>query len=255
MNALTQAQPVQSAFDAPVSWMSKAINIVVIGAGGNGSEAVDTLASFHHALVSLGHPYGLSVTVIDDSKVREPNLVRQRFWPCDLGQYKAVVLANRYNMMLGLNWVGLPCRYPSDQANAAIRAADIVITAVDLPSARRALAAHNAPPRNCMWLDLGNDHRHGQAVFGSLCSTKRESYPSVMELFPELETLPDDNTKSCSAAESLATQDSLINRAVTTAGMSIIWDVLRYGRTTKHFISINLETGEQYAVGFPQANN
>lgn len=252
MSAALQLVQEDVAFVAPTYWMSDRINVVVIGAGGNGSEAVDTLAAFHHALVSLGHPKGLSVTIIDDSRVREPNLVRQRFWPCDLGQYKAVALANRYNMMLGLEWKALPSRYPSTETNAAVARADVVITAVDLPSARRALASQQGYlQRNSMWLDLGNDHRHGQVVFGALSQTARARYPSVMEVFPELATLADDDTKSCSAAESLATQDCLINRAVTTAGMGILWEVLRYGRTTKHFLSINLETGEQHAAGFP----
>jgi hypothetical protein len=71
-------------------------------------EVVDCLAQFHHAMISLGHQHGLHVTIIDDSVVREANLVRQRFWPCDLDQYKAVALANRYNLMLGLSWEGLP---------------------------------------------------------------------------------------------------------------------------------------------------
>ncbi|SFB47888.1 PRTRC system ThiF family protein [Azotobacter beijerinckii] len=252
MSAQALLAPQEVWFEAPERWMSDAVHLVVIGAGGNGSEVVDCLASFHHALVSLGHPKGLNVTIIDDAVVREPNLVRQRFWPCDLGQYKAVALANRYNLMLGLDWTGLPYRFPGPETEKAIACADLVITAVDLPSARRALAHYGGYFKpSCMWLDLGNGHRHGQAVFGALSPRHRERYPCVIDVYPELASLQDDPRKSCSAAESLGTQDCLINRAVTTAGMGIVWELLRYGRTAKHCLSISLETGEQMAASFP----
>jgi len=251
MSAATPLYPEPAVFKTPDHWRSKAPRIVVIGAGGNGSEVVDTLAAFHHALVSLGHPAGLHVTIIDDSVVREPNLVRQRFWPCDLGQNKAISLANRYNLMLGLSWTGLPYRFPCKQTYSAIEGADLIISAVDLPSARREISRIQYGKRLCMWLDLGNGHRHGQAVFGALHDQNRRRYPCVVDVCPEIATLEDDPRKSCSAAESIATQDCLINRAVTTAGMSIVWELLRYGQTSKHCVSVNLETGEHMTAGFP----
>ena len=240
-------------FKQPNSWFGRSIDIVVIGAGGNGSEVIDALATFHHALISLGRPGGLNVTIIDDAKVRESNLVRQRFWPCDMGQYKAVALANRFNLALGLQWVGLPFRFPDNRVQEAIENADLVITAVDLPSVRTAVADIDWRLQSeAMWLDLGNGHRHGQAVFGALNKRNRNRYPCVIDLFPEIREMPDDDTKSCSAAESLKTQDCLINRTVTTAGLSVIWEVLRYGSTGKNLIVVDLETGGQSAHLFPK---
>lgn len=252
MSALPHFAQDEVWYDAPDGWMSNRINVVVIGAGGNGSEVVDCLANFHHALRSLGHPHGIHVTVVDDAIVREPNLVRQRFWPCDLGLNKAVALSNRYNMMLGMEWTALPYRFPSELTESAISKADLIITAVDLASARRNLANYSGQAkRHCIWLDLGNSHRHGQVVLGALNTAFRNRYPTVLEVYPELATLADSLTKSCSAAESIGTQDCLVNRAVTTAGMGIVWDLMRYGRTAKHCLSINLETGEHMAAGFP----
>src|SRR5690606_34958917 len=106
--------PVKSRLTAPERWTNSAISVVVIGAGGNGSEVADCLACFHVALLSLGHPHGLRVTLIDGSVVREPNVVRQRFWPCDIGQNKAVALASRYNLNLGTSWVAIPRSFPCD---------------------------------------------------------------------------------------------------------------------------------------------
>ncbi|WP_434676648.1 PRTRC system ThiF family protein [Pseudomonas sp. D3-10] len=238
-------------YKTPASWVERAPRIVVIGAGGNGSEVVDALASFHHALRSLGHPEGLEVTVIDDAIVREPNLVRQRFWPCDLGQFKAISLVNRYNLMLGTSWEALPFRFPSQETIEAMRAADLIISAVDLSSARRAIASSALISRHCMWLDLGNEARHGQVVFGAAHSNKRGIYPNVMDAYPEIETLEDDNKKSCSVAEAIRSQDCLVNRAVTTAGMSIVWELLRTGETDKHWITVDLASGSQNTFPFP----
>ncbi|MAG65031.1 MAG: hypothetical protein CMK74_04050 [Pseudomonadales bacterium] len=250
MSAALQAQFRRTEYKAPQGWRSKAIKVVVIGAGGNGSEVVDTLATFHHGLISLGHPAGLEVKVIDDAVVREPNLVRQRFWPCDLGQNKAIALVNRYNLMLGLQWQAIPERFPGLAGYGAVQSADIVISAVDTASARREVAT-SKNHRDGMWLDLGNAHRHGQVIFGALNSTKRTKYPNAVDIYPEILTMEDSLEKSCSAAESLATQDCLINRAVTTAGMSIIWELLRYGKTDKNVVSVNLETGENMVGQFP----
>jgi PRTRC genetic system ThiF family protein len=241
-------------FKQPNGWLGRAVRVCVIGAGGNGSEVIDGLAAFHHALLCLGRSAGLHVTVIDDAKVREPNLVRQRFWPCDLGQFKAITLVNRYNLALGVTWEAIPSRFPSPAACTAIKNADLVISAVDLPSVRVAVADFEGDIRyEAMWLDLGNGHRHGQAVFGALDQRKRDSFPCVVDLYPEIRTLPDDHTKSCSAAESLQTQDCLVNRAITTAGLSVVWEVLRYGSTDKNLIVLDLTTGGQTAHKFPKA--
>ncbi|WP_432780663.1 PRTRC system ThiF family protein (plasmid) [Pseudomonas corrugata] len=238
-------------YKTPASWVERAPRIVVIGAGGNGSEVVDALASFHHALRSLGHPEGLEVTVVDDAIVREPNLVRQRFWPCDLGQYKAISLVNRYNLMLGTRWEALPFRFPGRETTQAVQDADLIISAVDLSSARRAIARSTEVSRNCMWLDLGNEAQHGQVVFGAAHVGRRGIYPNVMDAYPEIETLEDDTKKSCSVAEAIRSQDCLVNRAVTTAGMSIVWELLRTGETSKHWITVDLASGCQNAFPFP----
>jgi len=251
MSAQLKPVPVTPIFKVPSSWVEHAPRIVVIGAGGNGSEVIDALASFHHAMRSLGHPAGLQVTMIDDSFVREPNLVRQRFWPCDLGQYKAISLVNRYNLMLGTQWEALPYRFPSSECASTIRRADLIISAVDLASARRAIGAYESLPRNCMWLDLGNEARHGQVVFGAAHHSLRSTYPNVLDAYPEIETLEDDTTKSCSVAEAIRSQDCMVNRAVTTAGMAIVWELLRYGETEKHWITIDLASGMQNAYPFP----
>lgn len=250
------SQPISAAqFEAPSRWTDSAIRIVVLGAGGNGSEVVDCLSSLHCAIRSLGHPHGLAVTIIDDAQVRESNLVRQRFWPCDMGQYKAVALANRYNLLLGLSWTALPNRFPSDVTKFAFANADLIISCVDVNSARMAIA--NYPDKlksDAMWLDMGNAHRHGQIVFGALGKSARSRFPNVLDHYPEIAEMADSQVKSCSTAESIASQDCLINRTVATAAMNIVWELLRTGATTRNWITVSLESGEQMTYQFPAQN-
>lgn len=75
-------------------------------------------------------------------------------------------------------------------------------------------------------------------------------YAPLGNVYPEMASLEDDTTKSCSVAESLRSQDCLINRAISTAGMSIVWEILRHGETSKHWVILNLETGEQATFPF-----
>lgn len=230
---------------APNSWLKK-INVLVVGAGGNGGECVDALAQFHTALIALGHPTGLNVTIMDDGEVREPNIVRQRFWACDIGQNKAISLANRYNMMMGLDWEGRPERVTEDTSIPFLT--DLVISAVDTPSARAVIDSKLS--RDTFWLDLGNNARNGQAVLGKKGNPE---FPTVMERYPHAKDLPDDNRKSCSTAEAIASQDCLINRMVSTAGMNIVWELMRHGETQKNGIVLDLASGRQIPMPFPKA--
>lgn len=240
---------------APDHWL-KSLNVWVVGAGGNGGEAVDALAQFHTALLALGHPTGIRATIIDDATVREANLVRQRFWAGDLGQPKATTLANRYNLLMGCQWQGLPLKVEDvieHMDSLLIDRPDLIITAVDTPSARRAVhgyvTARGYNFRPLAWLDLGNKARNGQAVLGM--QGDKCFAPNVMDLYPELADMADDTTKSCSTAEAIAVQDCLINRMVSAAGMSLIWELLRHGETDKNGVVLDLASGRQVPIPLP----
>lgn len=236
----------ESFLEAPGHWINR-INVWVIGAGGNGGEVVDALSQFTLALQALGHN-GLNVTIIDDARVREVNLVRQRFWVADIGQYKSITLANRYNLLLGTQWTGVPMRF-EDMSKA--RLPDLIISAVDVASARRHIRDRLvANASQAVWLDFGNNASNGQAIIGIAGDSR---YPTVIDHYPEIETLEDDTTKSCSTAEAIAAQDCLINRAVSTAGMSMVWDLLRKGATRNNGVIVDLCSGNHMALPFPDA--
>jgi PRTRC genetic system ThiF family protein len=169
-----------------------------------------------------------------------------------MGQFKSIVLANRYNLNLGLDWTGLPNRFPSEESAFSFANADLIISCVDVNSARVAIASYEGKLKNSvMWLDMGNAHRHGQVVFGALGKSARRQFPNVLDHYPEIAGMADSTVKSCSVAESIASQDCLINRSVATAAMTIVWELLRTGSTDRNMITVNVESGEQMTFSFP----
>lgn len=249
--------------EAPSEWLLRPIEVLLVGCGGTGSEVVDALAMQHLALIANGGK-GINVTAFDEGLVRASNISRQRFWPCDIGQYKSICLINRYNLLLGTNWRGIPDNLDivSDEKGAlyseAACRADILISAVDLPSVRSAISKLSVND-DLIWLDFGNGKDFGQAYIGVLTNSKSKrkvakEFPTVVEHHPEIHSLPDNNQKSCSAAQSLMTQDVLINRAVATAGMGILWQLIKQGKTKINGVIVDLTKGKQTPIYFTKAN-
>lgn len=235
-------RPPESLYDQP-------IRVHLVGAGGNGSKMLAVLRALHFALIAVGHRFGLSVALYDFDRVSRANLVRQAFMPPDVGQYKALVLINRYNLAYGLQWTAHTTRYrvATKRDAAAAAAPHLLITAVDTRAARAEIAATVAlaPPE--YWLDLGNNHHTGQVVLGQPktphCS-QRGRLPTAVELFPELTdaSLDTDDGPSCSAAEALERQDLFVNDALAAAAGNLLWSLLRTG-IRHHGVFIDTQSG------------
>jgi PRTRC genetic system ThiF family protein len=216
--------------------------VVLVGAGGNGSKALIGLKNISLALEALGL-HGFEVTVFDPDVVSEANLVRQAFYPSDLGLNKAVTLVNRVNLSCGLQWQARGEAYSSAQAPWC----DLLVSCVDSGEARAEIAgvAHRAS----YWLDFGNATSYAQAILGQPkrdhVKQARGRLPTVAELLPRaLETDPkEERLPSCSQRESLERQDLFIGDAVVTAGLNIVWRLLRHGVIGHHGVFINLESG------------
>jgi PRTRC genetic system ThiF family protein len=82
----------------------RAVQVLVVGAGGTGSAVLMGLPYLHQAMRVWGHPYGLAVTIMDPDTVSATNCVRPPFAQSDIGMNKATVLINRINLFWGTNW-------------------------------------------------------------------------------------------------------------------------------------------------------
>lgn len=241
MNTLTELV-------CPQNWLDRTINIVLVGAGGTGSNVFDTLVQLHHGLLGVGHEHGLHVTLFDDDVVDTPNIGRQRFVHADIGHNKAKILINRYNLAFGLDWCARPERFEEQDMS---RHLDCLITCVDNIKTRRMIGkackkvSSNTHHFNSdsLWLDFGNGQSDGQVILGHAYKNENR-IPNVYDLYPELDTKKENNQPSCSLAEAIRHQDLYINRTIADAGINLLWQLLRKGKINHHGVFVNLQSSE-----------
>lgn len=222
---------------------SHGVRVEVIGCGGTGSMILSGLARLHLSMIALGHPGGLRVTAYDPDNVSESNVGRQLFWPCDIGNNKAIVLINRLNVGFGLKWNAMPEKY-----NNYHSAADITIGCVDTRASRREIKAA-FKQLSSYYLDCGNGADYGQAMIGD-----GKQLPWPWDTCPDLiASIPEDNTPSCSLAEALGSQELFINQAVATCALQLLWSLFRHGGLDIRGYYINLKTGRTLPVQIEDA--
>jgi PRTRC genetic system ThiF family protein len=233
----------------------KSLTILLAGAGGNGSHILSILARMHVALRELGNA-GFHVTVADPDTVSSANVGRQLFSPSDVGHFKSVVLTHRVNQFFGLDWTAHPSGFET-----AGKHYHLIIGCLDTVAARKKIA--ETRPAD-YWLDLGNNATSGQAVLGSLkgpddwidrayeyaegALPKVARIPHVLDLFPNMSTNGESKAPSCSLAESLKTQDFLINQTLACHAADILWRWIRNGSIVNNGSFVNLQSGQVRAL-------
>jgi len=128
------------------------VRILVVGCGGTGSSILGGLPYLHQAMLAHGHPFGLSVNVMDGDVVSPFNCVRQPFSRSEIGLNKGIVLMSRINLFWGLRWMAVPRALTMEtltlsyagSGEASLRP-DIVVGCVDTRSARAIIAESTAP--------------------------------------------------------------------------------------------------------------
>jgi PRTRC genetic system ThiF family protein len=220
--------------------------VAVVGVGGTGSEMVSALANLHMGLRARGYA-GIHVVAFDPDCVSESNIVRQRYAPSDIGYPKATVLINRINLTYGFAWEAVVDRFKSKHADTSW---DIIVSCVDTRIARSELHRYLFRERfsTCrFWLDVGNDRTTGQVILGTprraLCGVRQQpGLPCATELHPELmDASIREEAPSCSAAESLARQDLMVNKMVVTLAIDLLWRLLADRKIATHARYFDLE--------------
>lgn len=230
------------------------ITVVLVGAGGNGSQMLSALARTDHALRALGGP-GLDVTVYDPDTVEAPNVGRQLFSAGEIGLNKAECLVTRFNRIFGTDWQAYPRRFEPE----GDKTGNIIVTCVDNVASRLEIAKafrkknitrsevekyHRTRGGTAFneyneyysfyWLDLGNAQRTGQAVLGSNRVPQPddgryetvEYLPTAAELLDLAHADEKESGPSCSMAEALSKQDLFINSTLVQASASLLWSLL-----------------------------
>lgn len=229
------------------------INVLVIGAGGNGSKVITALARINQSLKMLGKP-GLRVELMDPDKVEQYNIGRQLFSVNDVFQYKADVLITRLNRFFGTCWFSTIEHFT---ASTKIDNNNIVISCVDNIETRKhidyqfkkSILSNNSQEHKKLfyWLDFGNGKDFGQAILGSRKvpqpKSKFKTIPklkSFTDIYPDIQDLEEDGP-SCSYEESINKQSLFINSTLVELGMNMLWELLLNYKTDYHGIYLNLK--------------
>lgn len=230
---------------------SRAIRIHLIGCGGTGSQLAPRLVQLHKALRALGHPDGLKVTVWDSDSVSENNTLRQNFFEIDVGNPKSVVMTNRINIAFGMDWTARTEHF-TGKCDSINDRADIVIGCVDTKSSRRSIdrfvRTQGSP---CYWIDSGNGSDSAQIIVGHYSNKSANDpnrLPLLSELYPEALAGQDDNTPSCSARESMASQGLATNALAASWIYAWLATALRYGKIDWSGIFVNLLSGRASSI-------
>jgi|GEM_PF-405757 len=152
--------------------------IVVVGVGGTGAFVADGLCRLTREFEEI------PILLIDPDRVEERNLIRQAFYPSDLGKFKARVVAERlaalYGRRVGFSVTSFTTDiirefhshlegvnesfgqlYPSGKYVGW----DLIIGCTDNPGARDDLAHSVQFPS--WWIDAGNGDNSGQVFIGN----------------------------------------------------------------------------------------
>lgn len=226
------------------------LSILLIGAGGTGSQIITGLARMNRTLVSLGHP-GLRLAVYDGDIVSVSNVGRQLFSEADIGRNKATVLVSRVNMFFGTAWSVFPYSV-NENTDIGSSQPRIVVSAVDSAQTRVAIFKAMTVRKGwggAYWLDTGNTQSTGQVILGTTVPFKQpkacaEYLPHVIDLYKDIEGEDKKAYQgpSCSVEDAIRKQDLFTNQWIATCALEILWKMFRKGYLMVHGAFVNLDS-------------
>jgi PRTRC genetic system ThiF family protein len=217
------------------------VDVILAGCGGTGGFLAWDLARIAYHMKETERPVNL--TFVDPDIVEEKNIGRQNFCPAEVGRFKAVVLAERFNQAYGL-CIGNSCTQIFNHEFNIFGGITVVVGAVDSPGARaqiegqvKKLKKHS----NVWWVDCGNEYQNGQVLVGNtrmmdsmrflqeeklgLCS--QLPLPSVQA--PELVDLKHktkERALPCAEAAAREEQSLMVNRGMATFASQILYKII-----------------------------
>ena len=208
--------------------------ITVVGTGGTGGFVAE-------GLCRLFQGRDATIVLVDHDRVEPHNLLRQNFYPGDVGEFKSKALADRlakaYNRPVGYSVYPFreECR-PQGSRYPGLSSHDgLVIGCADNAAARRAMA-ECLPGDPCRWLiDAGNDTNWGQVLVGNVAEPVDLEEPPFTgdtchlapaptlqrpDLLTAVSTRPPD--VDCAAALDLTDQDPTINQMMASLVLQVV---------------------------------
>lgn len=202
--------------------------ITVVGCGGTGGFVAEGLCRM------LAHQ--VKLILVDHDRIEPRNLLRQNFYPEEVGQFKAEALATRlarqYQRAVG--WSPMPFGFGAGVGGVPEAAkSKIIVGCVDNAQARQNI--EDSVSGSQWWVDSGNAENSGQVLIGNagtsdlhgifdskgLCH--RLPYPTVQE--PSLLSPPpaeEIQPMSCAELVDTGDQDPTINQAMSALVLQVV---------------------------------
>jgi len=224
--------------------------IILVGCGGTGGHWANGIARIVRMMKDAGKktPH---IKFIDPDHFEMKNVGRQLAHDVSIGENKAIEMARRFNMALGLNIEAIPEAFYS-RNHVSRNSGTIICGAVDNWEARKAISE----AKDAIWIDGGNSRYTGQVIIGTSSETewmqsrlksmkKEESnvrwLPNAVAVFPEL-LKPDPEEEglmqslSCAELMELSLQSATINGMIAGIGSEYLRKLL-YREPIKSWIT------------------
>lgn len=245
-------------FPKPFALPTNNIHLVIAGAGGNGAHFM------HQAMRVVGAHMAdkkrdYKVTVFDGDIVEQKNLLRQNFYPSDLGKNKAQVTARRYSKAFGVEIGVFPefVETKEDLEELMFQYEGympLLVTCFDNHKSRLMVQAlFEEKPAEFMWLDLGNDEFVGQVVLGFNADPMTGAndikqgvfkLPSIVEFYPEIRNSNDQFKSEVSCAEHAVANIQNIGANVMCSTLAfLMFNQLMTGSITHYAVRFDAKSG------------
>jgi PRTRC genetic system ThiF family protein len=215
------------------------LHLLLVGVGGTGSALASSLGRLLYHAKQKG--IEVKLTLIDPDPVELKNVAgRQYFCVAEQGANKAICLAQRLNLALGLDITAVPHPFTADFGRqwagyGLQHAAHLLIGCVDNHLARRELAQTVARYGGRLYaLDCGNARSNGQVLLGNLVDLQKvkvdelglcSGLPSPYIQEPGLlEPDPEEAPLSCAELTLREEQSLCINQAVAAVAFQYVYD-------------------------------
>lgn len=226
-------------------------DVVLVGLGGTGSQWARAIARIVYDL-RRRRQHVPAIHFVDPDKIDESNVGRQMFVHQEIGQFKAEVLARRFNLAMGLSitWHN----EPFDAVQHSGRYGTVLCGAVDNHLARRELAKATG-----IWIDAGNHQANGQVCIGNSRDAKLirqhvrkdefDYLPNAALLFPallesdpeEAPAVPAAPAASCADLVERGTQRLLINDLMGSIAAEYTYKLLNRLPITSFLTHVDLD--------------
>lgn len=219
------------------------VKIVQLGAGGTGGHVAPQI---YRLLYSLNRP--TRYIICDGDVVKEKNLLRQNFSPADRGENKAMVLAEQYSTVFGLESeyvlsfiekldTLLELIQPSawkleERSHKQTVEMVIFLGAVDNNKSRKLCHQAFYQMKDLVYIDSGNGEFSGQVV----CGVRRNGH-TVFKPIGGVQPEPLKDTDkfpselSCAETSVSDPQSMAANITAATAVVNIVYNILALGES------------------------